>query len=73
MAHSALVKVLDATDELPVELGGLCLSQASISDDEVKELATVSMLHYHKKLFLGLDDLPGGTAKQSRSAFGVMD
>jgi len=57
MADAAFVEVLDATDELPVELGSLLFVQARISDDEVEELATIGMLHYHKKLLLSLNDL----------------
>eukprot|EP00354_Favella_ehrenbergii_P007088 CAMPEP_0170455612 /NCGR_PEP_ID=MMETSP0123-20130129/3522_1 /TAXON_ID=182087 /ORGANISM="Favella ehrenbergii, Strain Fehren 1" /LENGTH=138 /DNA_ID=CAMNT_0010718815 /DNA_START=2532 /DNA_END=2948 /DNA_ORIENTATION=+ len=57
MAHPAFVQVLDAADELPVELGCLGLVQTSISDDEVEKLAPVGMLHYHEELLLSLDDL----------------
>ena len=48
MADATLVQVLDSTDELPIELGCLLLIQACISDDKVKKLASVRMLHDHE-------------------------
>ena len=57
MTDTAFVEIFDSTDQLPVELSGLLFIQASISDDEVKKLTSVSMFHNHEQLLLGLDDL----------------
>ena len=59
MADSTLMQILYATDELPVEFCSLLLIQSRISDDKVKKLATVSVLHNHKQLLLCLDNLVG--------------
>ena len=70
MANTTLMEVLNATDELPVEFGSLLPIKASISDDEVEELATVCMLHNHEKFLLSFDNLKqpqtrGQTAEQN--------
>mmetsp|Transcript_29514 Transcript_29514/g.44879 ORF Transcript_29514/g.44879 Transcript_29514/m.44879 type:complete len:236 (-) Transcript_29514:48-755(-) len=57
MADAALVDVLDARDQLEVELAGLFLAETGMADDVVEELASIAVLHYHVELFLGLDDL----------------
>ena len=64
MANATLVQVLNSADELPVEFGCLLLVQACISDDKVKKLATVGMLHNHEKLFLCFNDLSVNQAKR---------
>jgi hypothetical protein len=57
VANPALVKVLDAGDELSVQLCGLLLSKSGVSNDEVEQLASVCIFHYHKELFVSFDNL----------------
>lgn len=57
MTDPTLVQVLDAADEFLVELGSLGFVESRISDDKVKELASVCVLHDHKELLLRFDDL----------------
>ena len=59
MTDATLVQVLDTTDEFPVELGCLLLVEPRISDDKVKKLTPIGMLHDHEKLLLCLNDLNG--------------
>lgn len=49
--------VLDAADELEIELTGLFLRQSSVTHDVVEELAAVAVLHDHVQFFFCLDDL----------------
>ena len=48
--------VLDAADELEVELTGLFLRQSGVTHDVVEELATVAVLHDHVQFFFCFDD-----------------
>jgi len=57
VAHAALVQVLDARDQLLVELARLLLLQTRVPHDVVEQLAAVGVLHDHEELLLGLDDL----------------
>ena len=57
MANATLVKIFDPADQLVVKLGCLLLIQASISDDEIEQLASIGMFHDHEEFFLSLDDL----------------
>lgn len=56
MTNATLVDVLNARDELEVELASLFLGQSSMSDDVVEEFPSVAVLHDHEQLFLSLDD-----------------
>ena len=57
MADARLVDILDAGDKFEVELAGLLLGESRVSDNIVKELATIAVLHDHVEFFLSLNDL----------------
>ena len=61
MADATFVEVLNATDKLPVEFCSLSFIKSSISDDKVKKLSSIGMLHDHKELLLCFDDLDTNT------------
>lgn len=68
MADAALVQVFNAADEFPKELRRLYLTESLVSDDEVKELASVGVLHDHEEFLLGFDDLQVRLANLPRKA-----
>lgn len=57
MADTALVQVLNAGNQFPVELGGLLLGQPGVAHDVVEEFASVGVLHDHVELFVCFNDL----------------
>jgi hypothetical protein len=57
VAHAARVQVLDARNQLLVELARLLLLQTRVPHDVVEQLAAVGVLHDHEELLLRLDDL----------------
>ena len=57
MTHAALVDVLDARDELEVELAGLLLRQPSVPDDVVEQLTATAVLHDHVELLFSFNNL----------------
>lgn len=56
MTDTALVQVLNSADQLPVELCSLLFVEASITDNEIEQLATVGMFHNHEKFLFCLND-----------------
>jgi hypothetical protein len=57
VADTALVQIFDATDELSINFGCLLFLETGVSDDEIKQLATVSILHNHKQFLVSFYDL----------------
>lgn len=57
MADAALVNVLNARDELEVELACLLLGQPRVPDDVVKQLAAAAVFHDHVELLFGFNNL----------------
>ena len=57
VTHAALVDVLDARDELEVELAGLLLRQPSVPDDVVEQLTAAAVLHDHVELLFSFNNL----------------
>ena len=56
MADARLMDVLDAADELEVELAGLFLGKSGVPYDVVEELSAVAVFHDHVEFLLGLND-----------------
>ena len=61
MTDTALMQVLNSADQLPVELCSLLFVKASITDNEIEQLATVGMFHNNEKFLFCLDDLQQST------------
>jgi hypothetical protein len=57
MAHSTLVKILNARDEFLIKLACLFLTQSLVLDDIVEKLSTSRKLHDHEQVFFGFDNL----------------
>ena len=57
VADTALVQILDAADEFSINFGCLLFLETGVSDDEIKQLATVSILHNHKQFLVSFYDL----------------
>ena len=57
MTDPALVKVLDACDELSVKLCCLLFLEPCVTDDIIEKFAAVRMFHYHEEFLFSFDDL----------------
>lgn len=57
VAHSALVDVLDAGDELEVELACLLLGEARMPHNIIKQLSATAVLHDHVQLLFSFNYL----------------
>ena len=57
MANARLVDILDARNELEVELASLLLGKSGVPDDIIEQLTAIAVLHDHVQFLFGLNNL----------------
>lgn len=56
MAHTTLMNIFNARDQLQIELASLLLGQPSVTHDVIEQLAAIAVLHDHVELFFRLNN-----------------
>lgn len=57
MTNPALVQVFYPRDQLSIQLRCLFLGQTRVSHDEIEQLTTICIFHYHKEFLVSFDNL----------------
>lgn len=57
MSDTFGVKIIHSKNDLSVDFGSLCLLDSFLVDNLLKQISSLSVLHYEIKLFGSLNDL----------------